>query len=68
MDQKKFKNLRESITIQLFDAGKATIEVKRSINSFDVYVNDFMVEAFKTEKMALEVAKEAADAIRNELE
>ena len=64
MDQKRFKNIRESGTsIKVYSAGEDKVEVRWAINSFDVYMNDQKVESFKTQQMALEIAEEASKAL-----
>lgn len=64
MDQKRFKQIRESgLSIKVYSAGQDKVEVRRAINSFDVYMNDQKVESFKTQQMALEIAEEASKAL-----
>jgi hypothetical protein len=64
MDQKRFKQIRESgSSIKVYSAGQDKVEVRRAINSFDVYMNDQRVESFKTQQMALEIAEEASKAL-----
>lgn len=65
MDQKKFKSIRESVLIKKFDAGQDTVEVKQTLDCFDIFVNGQKVESFKTKDTALEIAEEAAKAIGN---
>lgn len=62
-EQKRFKNIREPVSIQVFDAGNDMVEVKENLGLFDIYVNDLKVETFKTKNMALEIAEQAAEAL-----
>lgn len=65
MELKRFKSLLKPVSIDSFDAGdENVVEVRQGIDSFAIFVNDVMVEKFFTKKVALEVAEEAADAIR----
>lgn len=65
MDQKRFKYLREPATIQVFEAGEDKIEVKKTIDLYDIVINDQVVETFKTRDMALTVASETAEALKD---
>jgi len=65
MDQKRFKNIRESVSIKIFEAGQDTVEVREALGLFNIYINDQKVETFKTKNMALEVAEQAAEALGN---
>lgn len=62
-EQKRFKNIREPVSIKVFDTGSDVVEVKENLGLFDIYVNDLKVETFKTKNMALEIAEQAAEAL-----
>lgn len=65
MDQKRFKNIRESVSIKVFETGQDKVEVREALGLFNIYINDQKVETFKTKNMALEVAEQAAEALGN---
>lgn len=65
MDQKRFKSLREPATIKIFEAGQEQIEVQRGIDRYDIVINDQVVETFKTKDMALSVAEQTAEALKD---
>ena len=62
MEQKKFKSFRSAI-IQEYDAGVNKIRVEETAGHFDVYINDDIVETFKTKFTALKIAEETAKDI-----
>jgi hypothetical protein len=64
MEQKRFKSLRESVSITIYEAGEYRVEVKDNFSSYDIFVNDHLVESFKTKEMALEVAEQTIEALR----
>jgi hypothetical protein len=64
MEQKRFKSLRESVSITIYEAGEYRVEVKDNFSSYDIFVNDHLVESFKTKEMALEVAEQSIEALR----
>jgi TfoX/Sxy family transcriptional regulator of competence genes len=64
MEQKRFKSLRESVSIKMFEADDYRVEVRQSFSSYDIFVNDQLVESFKTKEMALEVAEQSIEALK----
>ena len=72
MELKKFKNIRSSLnetlaTWNVSDA-KYKIEVIKTNDHFVVYVNEALLESFRTYKAAHEAALDAADSLGNENE
>lgn len=65
MDQKRFKQFRDSVSIKVFEAGKYWVEVRQNRNSYDIFVDDHKVESFRTKQRALETAEQAAKALGN---
>lgn len=65
MDQKRFKNFREPATIKIFEAGEDWIEVQQDVDRYDIVINDQVVETFKTKDMALAIAEQAAEALKD---
>jgi hypothetical protein len=65
MDQKRFKYFREPATIKRFEAGEDRIEVQQDIDHYDIVINDQVVETFKTKEMALTVAEQTAEALKD---
>ena len=59
-EQKRFKNIREPVSIKVFDTGNDVVEVKENLGLFDIYVNDLTKDA------ADEAAKDAIEAMENE--
>lgn len=65
MDQKRFKYFRQPATIKVFEAGEDKIEVQQDIDQYDIVINDQVVETFKTKDMALSVAEQTAEALKD---
>ena len=72
MELKKFKNIRSSLNETLatwnVSDSKHKIEVIKTNDHFAVYVNDSIMESFKTKAAAYEAALDAADSLGNENE
>jgi hypothetical protein len=64
MEQKRFKSLRESVSIEIFETDNYRVEVRQNFSSYDIFVNDHLVESFKTKETALEIAKQSVEALR----
>lgn len=64
MEQKRFKSLRESVSIVIHETDKYRVEVKNNFGSYDIFVNDHLVESFKTKEMALEVTEQTIEALK----
>ena len=64
MEQKRFKSLRESVSVKTFETDDYRVEVRQNFSSYDIFVNDQLVESFKTKEMALEVAEQSIEALR----
>jgi hypothetical protein len=64
MEQKRFKSLRESVSLKTFETDDYRVEVRQNFSSDDILVNDQLVESFKTKEMALEVAEQSIEALK----
>jgi hypothetical protein len=64
MEQKRFKSLRESVSLKTFETDDYRVEVRQNFSSYDIFVNDQLVESFKTKEMALEVAEQSIEALK----
>lgn len=72
MELKKFKKIRSSLgeTLATWNVSddKYKIEVIKINDHFVVYMNDILLESFKTIDAAKEAALDAADSLGNENE
>lgn len=72
MELKKFKNIRLSLaeTLATWNVcdSKDKIEIVKINDHFVVYMNDTLLETFKTMDAAQEAAIDAADSLGNENE
>lgn len=72
MELKKFKNIRLSLAETLatwnVSDSKDKIEIVKINDHFVVYMNDTLLETFKTMDAAQEAAIDAADSLGNENE
>lgn len=72
MELKKFKKIRSSLgeTLATWNVSddKYKIEVVKINDHFVVYMNDILLESFKTIDAAKEAALDAADSLGNENE
>jgi hypothetical protein len=64
MEQKRFKSLRESVSIKTFETDDYRVEIRQNFNSYDIFINDHLVESFKTKEMALEIAEQSIEALK----
>jgi hypothetical protein len=64
MEQKRFKSLRESVSIKTFETDDYRVEVRQNFSSYDIFINDHLVESFKTKEMALEIAEQSIEALK----
>jgi hypothetical protein len=72
MELKKFKNIRLSLaeTLATWNVSDSTnkIEIVKINDHFVVYMNDTLLETFRTIDAAKEAALDAADSLGNENE
>lgn len=64
MDLKRFKHFRQAEkTVKVYNIGENCIKVNETFSAFSIYLNDSLVEHFKTKDMALLVAEQTFQAL-----